>query len=64
MLVNKFIVVAFAALAQALPHPEALEGRSGGVCISGIYAELSVLSAYPIAQAFCTAYYPLSCTSI
>lgn len=34
------------------------------VCSSGIYGELSpILKLYPIAQEFCTIFYPVSCTS-
>ena len=42
----------------------ALEPRTGGVCGSGIYGELApILAAYPIAEAFCSAVYPVKCTT-
>lgn len=40
------------------------EPRAGGVCGSGIYGELApIIAGYPIAQSFCTAVYPVSCTT-
>lgn len=48
-------------LAVAAPGPLA---PRAGVCDSGIYGELvPILSPYAIAQAFCTAYYPMKCPS-
>lgn len=41
-----------------------LEERGAGVCSGGIYGELvPILIKYPIAQAFCSAAYPVSCTT-
>jgi hypothetical protein len=51
----------YSTLVHAYPP---LEKRGGSICSSGIYGELApILQPYPIAQAFCTALYPVSCTS-
>ena len=68
MLSKSTVLVASIALqlpwaALAAP-PNFLEARAGAVCSSGIYGELApILSGYPIAQAFCTAVYPVHCTT-
>lgn len=48
-------------LVQAIPL---IENRAGSVCDSGIYGELTPhLTGYQPAQIFCSAVYPLSCTT-
>lgn len=48
-------------LTAAVPHHEA---RADAYCGSGIYGELApIIAPYQIAQAFCTAVYPVKCTT-
>ena len=60
------VVVALLAILQQAPYIVAtpIEERGASVCGSGIYGELvPILSPYPIAQAFCSAVFPVACTS-
>lgn len=51
----------FSAITNATPSEER---RAPGVCGSGTYGEVvPVLMQYPVAQAFCTANFPVACTS-
>lgn len=61
-------VLALAVLNVTAPvlaaPPQFFQPRAGGVCNSGIYGELApVLAQYPAAQAFCSAVYPVKCTT-
>lgn len=57
------LVVAFVAACLTRPTV-AIESRAGSVCSSGIYGELvPILAPYSVAQAFCTAIYPVKCTT-
>lgn len=41
-----------------------LEERGSSICGTGIYGELApILAQYPIAQAFCSAVFPVACTT-
>lgn len=63
-LLSTLLVSQAPKLALAAPLAESLEIRANGVCGSGIYGELApILAQYPIAQAFCTVAYPVSCTT-
>lgn len=60
-------VLALLVFAQHLAFTRAvpLEERAGDVCGSGIYGELvPYLKPYPVAQAFCSAVYPVKCSSV
>lgn len=49
-------------LTGAVPHY--LEVRADAYCSNGIYGELApILAPYQIAQAFCTAVFPVKCTT-
>lgn len=66
MMVRSFVTAALLTVyhsALALAAFESFEARAG-VCDAGIYGELApILKPYPIAQAFCTSYFPVKCTS-
>jgi hypothetical protein len=64
---KSWLPVAMVALCSAwtafATPAEFLNPRTGSICSSGIYGELApILAAYPIAQAFCSAVYPVKCT--
>lgn len=55
-----FIATVLPSLVSAVPF---LEGRTGGICNSGIYGSLvPLLTGYSPAQAYCTQHYPVKCT--
>lgn len=67
MALKLFLAAAFVALnlstSYAAPNQE-LRPRQGGVCNSGIYAELApILAGYSVAQSYCTAVFPVKCPS-
>jgi hypothetical protein len=58
------LVLAIACLTGAGVAAPQLEIRAGSVCSSGVYGELvPLLAQYPIALSFCSAVYPIQCTS-
>lgn len=63
MLTAALVILGFSGAAFAVPAQH-LEERTANVCRSGIYGELApILQGYPIAQAFCSAVFPVGCTA-
>lgn len=58
------VLVALLCSISVVAAPPNLEQRSGNVCSSGIYGELApLLKGYAPAVQYCSAHYPLTCTT-
>lgn len=57
-----YVATLLTLVVYASPFPPGLEPRDNDVCKSGLYEELSFVSAYPVVQSCCIAHHPVSYT--